>query len=641
MKFLRFPAALLLLVLVSCQNQNSTTTSQTAPPREPKQYSIEQFYKTTATGGGVFSPDEKRLLIHSNQSGIFNLAEINLADGSQKPLTNSAVESCFAIDYVPGTNDVLFSSDKGGNEIDHIYLRKESGEIKDLTPAANEKTSFANWSKDKKSFFYISNKRDERFFDFYKMDIAGWKSQLIYQNKDGYEPGIISKDGNWMLLGKSITTSENQLFLFDLKNKKLTEISIPAKPGSYGASDFSADGKTLFYTSDADGEFAKLFRYDLATGERRIEFETSWDVMFASQSETGKYMVIGINEDGKNRLVVRDAAGKEVAFPTVPDGDVVAVNISPSETKMRLTVGTSKSPNDIYLFDFQTNNLKRLTTNLNPEISGDDLAAASVVRFKSFDGTEIPAIYYKPLAASPTKKVPAMLWIHGGPGGQSRVGYSAFVQYLINHGYAILMVNNRGSSGYGKTFYKMDDRNHGDKDLKDCIAGKNYLKTLDYIDGEKIGIMGGSYGGYMTMAAMTFAPDEFKVGVDIFGVTNWLRTLKSIPPHWEAGRKALYAELGDPTTADSVRLFEISPVFHTQKVKNPVMVLQGANDPRVLQVESDEIVAGIKKNGVPVEYVVFPDEGHGFVKKENEIKGYGQVLGFLDKYLKQTAAVPQ
>ena len=174
----------------------------------------------------------------------------------------------------------------------------------------------------------------------------------------------------------------------------------------------------------------------------------------------------------------------------------------------------------------------------------------------------------------------------------------------------------------------MDDKNHGDKDLKDCIWGKKWLQAQDYVDPEKIGIIGGSYGGYMTMAAMSFTPDEFKVGA------NWLRTLKSIPPYWESFRKALYDELGDPTTADSVRLYNISPLFHAQKVKNPVMVLQGSNDPRVLQVESDEIVEAVKKNNVPVEYIVFPDEGHGFVKKENEIKGYGNVLAFLDKYLK-------
>ncbi|MEQ8712664.1 MAG: alpha/beta fold hydrolase, partial [Cyclobacteriaceae bacterium] len=229
---------------------------------------------------------------------------------------------------------------------------------------------------------------------------------------------------------------------------------------------------------------------------------------------------------------------------------------------------------------------------------------------------------------------PGLVWVHGGPGGQSRLSYFELIQFLVNQGYAILAVNNRGSSGYGKTFNHMDDQNHGDADLKDCIAGKDFFASTGIIDMDKVGIIGGSYGGYMVMAALAFAPEEFDVGVNIFGVTNWLRTLKSIPPHWESFRKALYDEMGDPTTADSVRLFNISPVFHASNVTKPLMVLQGANDVRVLQVESDDMVEGVRANGVPVEYVIFDDEGHGFRKKENEIEGYGQIKTFLDQYLK-------
>jgi dipeptidyl aminopeptidase/acylaminoacyl peptidase len=264
--------------------------------------------------------------------------------------------------------------------------------------------------------------------------------------------------------------------------------------------------------------------------------------------------------------------------------------------------------------------------------------AGEVIRYPSFDSLEIPAILYKPIGASRKNKVPALLWIHGGPGGQSRLGFNNLVQYFVNHGYAVLMVNNRGSSGYGKTFYNLDNRRHGEDDLMDCVKAKDYLAGLGYIDMEKVGIVGGSYGGYMVMAALTFQPEEFAVGVNLFGVTNWLRTLKSVPPYWEAFKKALYDELGDPFTEDSVRLYRISPLFHAGNVTKPLMVLQGANDPRVLQAESDEIVAAVRENGVPVEYVIFDDEGHGFLKKENQIEGYGKVLKFLDRYLKGETA---
>ena len=197
----------------------------------------------------------------------------------------------------------------------------------------------------------------------------------------------------------------------------------------------------------------------------------------------------------------------------------------------------------------------------------------------------------------------------------------------------MLGINNRGSSGYGKTFFAADDRKHGREPLWDCVDAKKYLASLPYVDGSRIGIVGGSYGGYMVLAALAFQPDVFDVGVDIFGVANWLRTLESIPAWWEAQRKALYDEMGDPK-ADRQMLHDVSPVFHADKIRKPLLVLQGANDPRVLKAESDDIVAAVKKSGAPVEYIVFPDEGHGFTKKKNQIEGYTAMLTFLDKHLK-------
>ena len=184
----------------------------------------------------------------------------------------------------------------------------------------------------------------------------------------------------------------------------------------------------------------------------------------------------------------------------------------------------------------------------------------------------------------------------------------------------------------------MDNQKHGEGDLLDCIWGKKWLASQDYIDSTAIGIYGGSYGGNVVLNALTLHPDEFKVGVNLFGVSNWLRTLRSIPPYWEAFRKALYDEMGDPDSVDSVRLKKISPLFNYEKITKPLLVFQGANDVRVLQIESDEIVEGVKKNGVPVEYVVYPDEGHGFIKKENQIDSDNKTLEFLDKYLRTPQA---
>ncbi len=617
------------LILSACSEQ----------PKEevyvPKEYSIDQFYKNTRIGGGAFSNDETKFLVHSDESGIFNLYEISITDGSKTQLTNSTEESYFVVDYVPGTGQVLYSADKGGNEIDHIYLLNDDGSSTDLTPGENEKTFFGGWTADDQAMYYYSNKRDPKFFDLYKMKVEDWSSEMIYQNDDGLDIEEISEDEKYFTTSRTITRTETKLYLVERESGETIEISSDEDPGSYGTSGFSKDGKYLYYTTDAGKEFSYLVQYEIETGERTTLFETNWDVRYSYLSENERFRVTAINEDGKNTLVMIDnTTGQEVDLPEIEDGDISSVGISESEKLMRLYVSTSKAPGNLYVFNIESGELKKLTENLSSEINPDDLVSAEVVRYKSFDGLEIPAIYYKPLTATAENKVPALVWVHGGPGGQSRVGYFALIQFLVNHGYAILAVNNRGSSGYGKTFFTMDNQNHGDKDLQDCIYGKKWLQEQDYIDSEKIGIIGGSYGGYMTMAAMTFTPDEFNVGVNIFGVTNWLRTLKSIPPFWESFRKALYDEMGDPFTADSVRLYNISPLFHASNVKNPIMVLQGANDPRVLQVESDEIVEAVKANGVTVEYVLFPDEGHGFLKKENEIDGYGKILVFLDQYLK-------
>ena len=601
-------------------------------------YDIEEFFNNVAISGGYFSSSEEKLIYSSNQSGIYNIYEVNINDGEVGQLTSSEKESFFIRSYVPDSDSFIYSADKGGNEISHLYLQDRDGKILDLTPGENEKSSFYKWSKDNSTLYYLSNKRDSKYFDLYKMEVGEWKSNLIYENNNNMSVSSISDNEEFLLLSNSITTSENEFYLLEIASGNLKEIS--NAPGSYSSAGFSNDNKSFYYITDVNKEFAYLMQYEIASGEASVLFETNWDVMYSYLSKSEKYRVIGINKDGKNTLkVYNEMENREIEFPSFEDGNIIGLEFSETENKMRLSVGSSKMPNNLYVYDLNDKSLVKLTNSLNPNIDSTNLVNAKVVRYKSFDGLEIPALFYAPLQATKNNKVPALVWVHGGPGGQSRMNFNPLIQYLNNQGYAILAVNNRGSSGYGKTFYKLDDKNHGENDLKDCIWGKKWLQDLDYIDSGKIGIIGGSYGGYMTMAAMTFTPDEFKVGVNIFGVTNWIRTLKSIPSYWEASRKALYDELGDPYSSDSIRLKKISPLFHASNVKNPVMVLQGANDPRVLRVESDEIVDALQKNEIPVEYVVFEDEGHGFRKKENQLEGYRKIKNFLDLYLKEETPV--
>ncbi len=606
--------------------------------REVKQYSIEQLYKSVDSYYGGISSDDEDILVSSNQTGIFNVFGINLASGERTQLTNSTQESFFSNGFVPGTRNFIYNADKGGNENNHLFLQKEDGSVRELTPGENVKASFWGWNRAGDQFYYTSNRRTPMYFDLYKMDTVSWTGQLLYENNSGFEPDALSPDERYLALTQTIATSWTNLYLLDLQSGKLVAVNDTAKESRNSANAFSPDGKYLYYITDEGSEFTYAARYEIATGKKETVYTDKWDVSGQVISFNGKYRVVYVNVDGANKLHLFDhASGKELEFPGVEDGSILSASISRSEDKMILYVGSSRSPGNIFSYDFSSKELKQVTNALNPEIDKNDLVSAQVVRYQSFDGLEIPAIFYKPHQASNSKPVPAVVMVHGGPGGQAGQYYFPLIQHLVNKGYAILDVNNRGSSGYGKTFFKMDDRNHGDKDLKDVVWGKKYLASLPYIDSSKIGVMGGSYGGYMTLAALCFHPEEFKVGVDIFGVTNWLRTLREIPPYWESFRNALYREIGDPNTDDTVRLKAYSPLLNADKINKPLMVLQGANDARVLKVESDEIVEAVKKNNVPVDYVLFPDEGHGFMKKENEIKGYGQIGEFLDKYLKGEA----
>ncbi|HKS10832.1 MAG TPA: S9 family peptidase [Pyrinomonadaceae bacterium] len=621
------PVALVVLVL-AC--------SQIAPAQQPvKQYTIEQFMNTVRVGGSSFSADEKSILFHNNKSGIFNVYSVAVTGGAATQLTNSTKESTFAVSYFPNDTRILYTYDRGGNENSHLYLRELNGSERDLTPGEKTKANFLGWSHDRKSFFFSTNERDPRFFDIYEMPIDTFKPAMVYKDETGLDFGDISNDKKFIAFEKSGgSQADSDVYLYNVDTKELKNITTHTGDVANTAQTFDIDSKSLYFLTDAGSEFRYVSRYNLATGKTEVVEKAPWDFSYTYFSRNGKYRVTAINEDARTRIkIYEQATGKLVDLPKLPNADITGVNISPSEKLMAFYLNGDRSPSNLYVYNFATKKATKLTDSLNPEINTDDLVDSQVIRYKSFDGLDIPSILYKPKNASAQNKVPALLLIHGGPGGQTRVGYSPMVQYLVNHGYVILGVNNRGSSGYGKTFFAADDGKHGREPLWDCVEAKKYLAALGYVDEKKIGIAGGSYGGYMVLAALAFKPEEFAVGVDLFGVSNWVRTLTSIPPYWESFRKSLYKEIGDPNT-ELENLRAVSPLFHADKIVKPLIVLQGANDPRVIKPESDEIVDNIKKRNGVVEYVLFDNEGHGFTKKANEIRAYKAILDFLDRYLK-------
>jgi dipeptidyl aminopeptidase/acylaminoacyl peptidase len=589
--------------------------------------------------GASFSHDESQILITNDASGIFNVYSQPISGGDWRQLTQSTTDAYRAVSWFPADDRFLYTADRGGDELDHLYVQEEDGTVKDLTPGENLKAMFGGWSRDDDHFWVLTNERDPKHFDVYRYATDGYERERIFENTEAWMPGAISRDGRWIALGKPRNSADSDIYLFDTASPLESPKHITPHEGNVNHTIllFSANGDQLFYLTDGHGEFAQAWTYDIPSGDHAKLIEADWDVMYVTTSKHGRYRVSAINEDARTVLTVTDTESNgALELPELPEGDVTGVRFSPSESKMAFYVNSDTSPSNLYILDLDTGEHQKLTSSLNPKISRDELVAAEVVRYKSYDDLEIPAVLYRPHTATAESPVPALVWVHGGPGGQSRKGYSATLQHLVNHGYAILAVNNRGSSGYGKTFYHMDDKKHGDVDLKDCVWARKYLESLDWVDGTKVGIIGGSYGGYMVAAALAFEPDAFDVGVDIFGVTNWLRTLKSIPPWWESFKESLYDEMGDPAT-DEERLRGNSPLFHASNITKPLLVVQGANDPRVLQVESDELVEAVRANGVPVEYVIFPDEGHGFRSKANRITASNKYLEFLDTYLKGQA----
>ncbi len=634
-----FPIALAAALMPA-----SAVTGQSATSRAVPRYSIEEFLRTTNVSGASFSPDKRKILVSTDQTGVYNAYGIPVDGSPPVQLTSSTTDAIFALSYFPSDERFLYSKDRGGNELTHIYVQAPDGSVRDLTPGDSLKANFLGWAQDDRSFFVSTNERDRRFFDVYEIALDGYARTLVYRNEQGggLEFGGISPDKRHLALVKPRTTNDADVYLYDRQTQELKNITAHTGAVSNAPADFTPDGRGLYLITDQGSEFAHLVRHDLGTGQRSVVLKPDWDVMYAYFSKHGKYLIVAINSDARTDIRIVEAATlRPVRLPALPGGTITSVGLSRDESRLAFYLSDSRRPRDLFVMDVGggAGAPRQLTRSLSARIDPQHLVDAQVIRFPSYDNLPIPGLLYRPHGSAAAAPAPALVMVHGGPGGQARVGYNALAQYLVNHGYAVFDINNRGSSGYGKTFFAMDDKKHGEADLGDVVASKRMLIGTGYVDSTRIGIIGGSYGGYMVLAALAFRPDTFAVGVDIFGVANWLRTLESIPPWWESFREALYTELGDPAT-DRERLRRISPLFHAANIREPLIVLQGANDPRVLQVESDEIVAAVRANGVPVEYIVFPDEGHGFQKKENRIRGYQAILDFLELHLRRQRAVP-
>jgi dipeptidyl aminopeptidase/acylaminoacyl peptidase len=567
--------------------------------------------------------------VNHNQSGISNAYEFDTQTLEFISVTTSDTKSFYGLSYFPSDDRVILQADNQGDELNHIFV-KDGGEVIDLTDYENTRAKFLGFSVDGLSFYIASNQRDSKTLDIYKYSVDDYSKSMLYQNNAAYEVTAKSDGDRYFVLTNSVNNYSTQIVLYD----QITDSELNITNNKVENSFLSFMGNTLLYSSNYDDNFNQLWSIDLTTNEQKKVYSASWDIVGANFYENTNTLHVFINEDASTKLVFLSAEDySELSNEILPSEGLKGFSLSRAEDSYAFVYGSDTSPGDLF---FSNKNLDEssLVARSFETLDEASMVSSEVIRFESFDGLEIPSILYKPQGASASNPAPVMVYVHGGPGGQTRKGFNSQIQYMLHHGYGILGVNNRGSSGYGNEFYHLDDKRHGQEDLQDIIASKEYLQSLPWVDDNKIGVMGGSYGGFMTLAALTFYPNVFNVGIDIFGVSNWVRTLKSIPPWWESFKVALYDEMGDPAT-DEERHRKISPLFHAQNITKPMLVIQGSNDPRVLQIESDEIVNQVRANDVYVDYLVFPDEGHGFRKKVNRVKSANSIVDFLDECLKQ------
>lgn len=599
-----------------------------------KQYGIQQLLHPIKTFGISFTPDERSILYISNESGILNVFAMPIDGGPSRQLTFSTEHLRYA---GIGRNDrrLYYTKDCGSQENTHLFVADAGGRERLLTPGKNVQVRFMGWNALHTAFYCATNERDSQYFDLYKIKSPDYERELLYKDSDGLHFCAVSRNEKYAAFVRINSRANSEIFLYDLATKTFREVASHPADAYLQPCCFSIDSSQLYFLSDEGDEFPYLCTLDLANRKTTTMKELPYNIKVMKISPNGRYRMLLVEENARNRLIVEQAGSSSpINIPGLDEYNVTSVTVSESERLMACLAERDRSPTTLFVYEFASGHLRKLIGGLKSDIDPEQLVESTHVSFDARDGMTIRGLLWKPKCATPNNRVPALVWVHGGPGGQTRKGYSARIQFLVNHGYAVFGVNHRGSSGYGKTFYRADEGKQGREPLWDCIDAKNYLKSLDYIDPERIGIIGGSFGGYMVLAALAFEPDEFAVGVDICGVSNWLRAFTVLPPYWQTiQRHIIMQKIGNPKM-DRDKLRAISPLFYAEQIVRPLMVIQGANDPRVRRCEADDIVAAVRQHGGIVEYLLFEDEAHALRKATNAVKAYNAILDFLDRHLR-------
>ncbi len=593
------------------------------------QYSVAQYLDIQSSGSGRLSPDGTELLYTNNATGTFQIYKLNLQTNETVQLTDFE-DGVGLIGWTPQGDGILFGKSSGGSERTQLYwLSPDGQELVDLSQKPESVHRFGAWSPDGTKFAFSANRRHPAHFDIYLQDLQSKEIELIYQSDESKSVAGWSPDGRYLVISIAAASNNNDLYLWDLETKELTHLTPHAGNALYEAGPWTPDGAGFFVLSDQAREFSNLAYININTGLEFLE-DLDFDVEDVALSPDGKILATVVNVEGYHQIRLwRWPERGWLPTPLAPPGLLSSLRFSQDGKKLTFTLNGSRFPSDIWLYDLQTQETISLTESALAGIPAHSFVEPRLIKYPTFDGRKIPALFYLPKAAKRDGSLPVIIDIHGGPEAQARPSFSRLHQYFLHAGYAILRPNVRGSTGYGKTFMSLDDVYLREDSVKDIAYAVQWLKQSGYADPEKIVVMGVSYGGYMVLAALTLYPELFAAGINIVGIANFVTFLERTAPYRRHLRESEYGSL----ERDREFLISISPIHKVDQIRAPLFVIHGANDPRVPISEAEQIVAAIKERHGIVEYLRFEDEGHGLAKRENQIEAYTKVVEFLERYV--------
>lgn len=537
---------------------------------------------------------------------------------------------------------VLLESDVGGSEYDQFFLTDETGKEIKMISGGEQKVvyGFGRWSPDGLYYTYYTNKRSGYFYDvfIYHTETAG--SELIYSSDHSNYPSAISDDSRYIVISRSYSTYDNDLYLLNRETDELKLISTHDnfnEPAQYFASSFDKSDENIYLITNKNSDLFRIAiynikqdtitypEYDFLSRYKNCEVQR---VTFAPERNV---MMIQLNDNGYDRLFMYDPENKkEITIPEkLKTLSVTAISFANTSSKVIVGVNSAANPSVLYEWNYKTGTVEQVT---KPDLAGIDPSSfiePELISYRSYDGLDIPAFLYKPKESN-EKKLPCIIMIHGGPEGQATYGFAPVFQYFLSAGYMVIEPNVRGSTGYGKKYAALDNVRNRENSVKDIASLVEYLKSRGDADTDKLAVYGGSYGGYMVLACLTLYPQLFKAGVDIVGISNFVTFLQNTGDYRKNNRQSEYGSL----ESDREFLESISPVYRVSSIKAPLMIIHGRNDPRVPVSEAQQMYDAIIKQGGAAELHIYEDEGHGIAKQKNRFDIYPKIINFLNKNLK-------